>query len=66
MVGIKRKGKRAMTLKDLLKRVDIINDKDLDKMIIFRDKEGWSNINIKVTNNYIEIYQDFDRPFQND
>lgn len=55
-----------MTLKDLLKRVNITNDKDLDKMIIFRDKEGWSNINIKVINNYIEIYQDFDRPFKND
>lgn len=55
-----------MTLKDLLKRVDITNDEDLDKIIIFRDKEGWSNVDIKVTNNYIEIYQDFNRPFQND
>lgn len=55
-----------MTLKDFLKRVDITNDEDLDKMIIFKDPKGWSNIDIKVTNDYIEIYQNFDRPFEDD
>lgn len=49
-----------MTLKDFLKRVD---SNDLDKMLIWSDGEGWSNIKIVKNENDITIYPDFSSPF---
>lgn len=42
-----------MTLNDFLKRLDV---EDKDKMIIFSDGEGWSNVWFKKTDNDIIIY----------
>ena len=45
-----------MTLKDLLKRTTI---EDLDKTLLFVDRNnGWSNINIKITDTTINILED--------
>ncbi|WP_164509094.1 hypothetical protein [Clostridium rectalis] len=52
-----------MTLKDFLERV---NRNDLDKMMIFREGKGWSNIKIKVEENEISISCDRNRPFSSD
>ena len=42
-----------MTLKDFIKRVDL--DKDIDKMLIWSDRIGWSNIEIEIGGNDIRI-----------
>lgn len=49
-----------MTLNDLLKRVC---DADHDKVILFTDGKGWSNVKVKITDTAIMVYQDFDIPF---
>lgn len=49
-----------MTLNDLLKRVF---EEDKDKVILFTDGNGWTNIKVKVTDTAIMVYQDFDIPF---
>lgn len=50
-----------MTLNDFLKRV---SKEDLNKMIIFRDSRGWSNIKLEVNDNQIVIREDFSMPFE--
>ena len=51
-----------MTLKDFLNRVNV--QEDSDKMMIFKDVEGgWSNIDIKVTEQDIEVTCDCSSPF---
>lgn len=50
-----------MTLNDFLKRV---SKEDLNKMIIFRDNKGWSNIKLEVNDNEIVIREDFTMPFE--
>lgn len=52
-----------MTLNDFLKR---LSDKDKDKMIIFSDGEGWSNVWFKVTENDIIIYCEDNAIFSDD
>ncbi len=52
-----------MTLNDFLKRV---SDWDRDKMMIFREGEGWSNIDIKVTKHEIIITCDDNAIFSDD
>jgi hypothetical protein len=52
-----------MTLNDFLKRV---SDKDRDKMMIFKEGEGWSNINIKITEHDIIITCDENEIFSSD
>lgn len=49
-----------MTLNDLLKR---ICDEDKDKVILFTDGKGWSNVSVRITDTAIMIYQNFDMPF---
>lgn len=49
-----------MTLNDFLKRV---SKEDLNKMIIFRDSRGWSNIKLEVNENQIVISEDLTTPF---
>lgn len=41
-----------MTLKDFLKR---INKEDLEKMMIWSDGIGWSNLEIEITENQIKL-----------
>lgn len=50
-----------MTLNDFLKRID--KNKDKDKMIIFREGKGWSNIEIDVKENEISVYLSSNSPF---
>jgi hypothetical protein len=52
-----------MTLNDLLKRV---SEKDKDKMIIYKEGEGWTNINVHVTENGIIITPDTNEIFTDD
>lgn len=53
-----------MTLGDFLKRV---NESDLDKMLLWTDGIGWSNIDSKVEENDIYIYSDRgNSPFSSD
>lgn len=49
-----------MTLNDFLKRV---SKEDLNKMIIFRDSRGWSNIKLDINDNQIVIREDLETPF---
>lgn len=49
-----------MTLNDFLKRVC---DIDKDKMMIFTDGRGWSNIEVKVSDTAIVIRPDYNMPF---
>lgn len=49
-----------MTLNDLLKRVC---EEDKDKVFIFTDGKGWSNVDIKIADTALIIKQDFDMPF---
>lgn len=49
-----------MTLNDFLKRVC---DSDKDKMMIFTDGRGWSNIEVKVSDTAIVIRPDYNMPF---
>lgn len=53
-----------MTLKDLLKRIDI--ERDEDKMFIFREDIGWDNVNFEIKENEITITLDKTRPFSSD
>lgn len=54
-----------MTLKDFLKRVDINNDKD--KMLIWSNGIGWSNLEIEVDENVIRLLPDkSNSPFSSD
>lgn len=64
-----------MTLRDFLKRVDL--DKDLDKMMLHCDYlwddceqkfvEGWTNVDLEVTDLYIKILPDTSHsPFSSD
>lgn len=41
-----------MTLKDFLKRT---SEKDLDKMLIWSDGTGWSNLEIEISENQIKL-----------
>jgi hypothetical protein len=52
-----------MNLSDLLKRV---SDKDKRKMFIFRDGNGWSNVNIEVKEHEIVITLDKNEIFSDD
>ncbi|WP_168156672.1 hypothetical protein [Oceanobacillus sp. E9] len=52
-----------MTLNDLLKRV---SEKDRDKMIIYKEGIGWSNINVHVTEHDIIITSDDNQIFSDD
>lgn len=52
-----------MTLRDFLKRV---KEADEDKMMIFREDGGWSNINVRVSEHEITIYCDGSSPFSSD
>lgn len=52
-----------MTLNDFLKRV---SEGDKDKMMIFREDGGWSNINIKVSEHEITISCDTNEIFSSD
>lgn len=52
-----------MTLNDFLKR---LSEKSKDKMIIFSDGEGWSNVWFKETENDIIIYCDDNAIFSDD
>lgn len=49
-----------MTLNDLLKRIDI---SDREKVMIFTDGRGWSNVDIKVSDTAIVIRPDYNIPF---
>ena len=55
-----------MTVKDLIKRLEKIEDKN--KMCIYGDKNliGWSNINMVEKDNEIWFVPDFKRPFSDD
>ena len=53
-----------MTLKDLLKRVDL--DENIDKMIIFSDGKGWCNIDVEIYENTIMIVPDKELIFSSD
>lgn len=50
-----------MTLHDLLKRVKA---NDWDKVIIFSDANGWSNVDVEIADDQIIIKQDFSMPFE--
>lgn len=52
-----------MTLNDFLKRV---SEDDKDKMLIFREGEGWSNVNVQVNKNEITITCDDNAIFSDD
>lgn len=52
-----------MTLGDFLKRV---SETDKDKMIIFRENGGWSNIDMRVSDSEITIFCDDNSPFSSD
>lgn len=54
---------KQMTLNDFLKRV---SEKDRDKMMIFSDGKGWTNIGVKVTENDIIITDDSNEIFSDD
>lgn len=42
-----------MTLKDFLNRVDV--KKDIDKMLIWSDGLGWTNLEIEINENDIKL-----------
>lgn len=50
-----------MTLHDLLKRVKA---SDWNKVIIFSDDNGWSNVDVEIADDQIVIKQDFSMPFE--
>lgn len=52
-----------MTLNDLLRRT---SEQDKDKMLLFRDGKGWSNINIEIKENEIAITCDKNEIFSDD
>lgn len=52
-----------MNLSDLLKRV---GEKDKRKMFIFRDGEGWSNVNFEIKEHEIVITLDKNEIFSSD
>ncbi|MNP57562.1 hypothetical protein D3C76_1524030 [compost metagenome] len=52
-----------MTLGDFLKRV---TGADKDKMMIFREDGGWSNIDVRVSEHEITIFCDDNSPFSSD
>ena len=52
-----------MTLNDLLKRVE---NEDRDKMIIYIDGKGWTNVDVQVSENMIMIVSDDNRIFSDD
>lgn len=49
-----------MTLNDFLKKVDIC---DKDKVMIFSDGRGWSNVEVEVSDTTIVIRPDYNMPF---
>ena len=53
-----------MTVEDFLKRID--PEKDKDKMLIFDDGEGWSNINVSKGESQIVIRADCSSPFSDE
>lgn len=53
-----------MTLNDFLKRVDIERDKD--KMIIYKEGEGWTNIDLQVNELEITITGSTNSPFSDE
>ena len=52
-----------MTVNDFLKR---LTEEDKDKMIVFSDGEGWSNVWFKKTENDIIIYSENNAIFSDD
>ena len=53
-----------MTLRDFLRRVKLA---DLDKMLIWSDGHGWSNVNIEMDECTIKILPDkSNSPFSSD
>lgn len=52
-----------MTLRDFLKRV---GNEDMDKMMIFRENGGWSNVDVRVGEHEITIFCDDNSPFSSD
>lgn len=52
-----------MTVGDFLKRVSVF---DGDKMMIFSDGKGWSNIDIEVNDNEVVITCDRNEIFSSD
>lgn len=64
-----KKGKRNVTLKDFMKRVDVENEETQQKMLLFRDNKqcGWTNIRLlRETDNSIELTFDSGSPFSDD
>lgn len=53
-----------MTLNDLLKRV---LEEDKDKMLLYTDGKGWANVNIRIDDSNIWIFDDeCNSPFSSD
>jgi len=52
-----------MTINDLLKRV---SEEDYDKTILFTDGVGWSNIDVKITDNDILVSRSSNALFSDD
>ena len=53
-----------MTLNDFLKRID--KERDKDKIILFREGKGWSNIDVEVKDSEISIFSSTNSPFKSD
>lgn len=43
-----------------------VSEKDMRKMIIFSDNDGWSNVNVEVTEHEIVITCDTNEIFSSD
>jgi hypothetical protein len=52
-----------MTLRDFLKRV---SEADKDKMLVFREDGGRSNVDVLVSEHEITIFCDDNSPFSSD
>lgn len=53
-----------MTLNDFLKRVRV---DDLDRMMLWSDGKGWSNVKVDMDDNYIYVLPDMQiSPFSSD
>lgn len=49
-----------MTVNDLIKRC---NSEDLDKVIVFNDGEGWTNVDVAIKGGTIELSASSNSPF---
>lgn len=53
-----------MTLHDFLKRVDVENEENQNKMLILMDAcGGWANVDIEVVDDEIIVRPDYSSPF---